>query len=42
VRFTVRELDGMGGHGRMFPAEEWDGVPRFDTGDPGIAGRPAT
>jgi len=32
----------MGGHGRMFAAEDWDGAPRFDTGDPGIAGRPAT
>lgn len=42
VRFTVRELDGMGGQGRMFAAEEWDGAPRFDTGDPGLAGRPAT
>ncbi len=42
VRFTVRELDGMGGQGRMFAAEEWEGMPRFDSGDPGIAGRPAT
>ena len=42
IRFTVRELDGMGGHGRMFAAEDWDGAPRFDTGDPGLAGRPST
>ncbi len=42
VRFTVRELDGLGGHGRMFPAELWDGVPQFDTGDPGLDGKAAT
>lgn len=42
VRFAVRELDGMGGQGRMFAAEDWDGVPKFDTGDPALSGRPAT
>ena len=42
ARFTIRELDGMGGQGRMFAAEEWDGGPRFDTGDPGLTGKPAT
>ena len=42
VRFAVRELDGLGGHGRMFAAEDWDGSPKFDTGDPAISTRPAT
>ncbi len=42
MRFAVGELDGMdGGHGRIFAAEDGDGAPRFATGDPGLAGRPA-
>ncbi len=43
VTFTVKELDGTFGKGRMFNAEEWDeNGPRFDISDPGIKDNPQT
>lgn len=43
VEFTVKELDGAKGAGRMFRAEDWDeSGPRFDVGDPAIDDKPAT
>lgn len=42
VYFTVKEIDGLKGAGRMFKAEDWDGGPKFDVGDPAINEDPAT
>ncbi|MBI3694069.1 MAG: metallophosphoesterase [Acidobacteria bacterium] len=43
VRFTVKEIDGPMGQGRMFRAEDWDaGGPRFDVGDPAITDKPVS
>lgn len=43
VMFTVRELDGQFGSGRMFNAEEWDeNGPKFETGDPALNSKPQT
>lgn len=43
VSFTVKELDGAMGRGRMFNADDWDeNGPHFDTGDPAISFKPAT
>ncbi|MBI4902217.1 MAG: metallophosphoesterase [Acidobacteria bacterium] len=43
VQFTVRELDGQFGQGRMFDASQWDeNGPHFEIGDPGISGKPMT
>lgn len=43
VQFTVKEIDGPMGEGRMFRAEEWgENGPRFDTGDPALSEKPAT
>jgi len=43
VQFTVKELDGQFGSGRMFAAEDWDeNGPKFDHGDPAITGKPQT
>jgi predicted phosphodiesterase len=43
VLFTVKELDGQFGEGRMFAAEDWDEKgPKFDSGDPAITGKPQT
>jgi len=43
VSFTVKEIDGPMGEGRMFPAEEWDeNGPRFNVGDPALSARPET
>ena len=43
VSFSVREIDGQYGQGRMFDAADWneDG-PQFDTGDPAISKHPET
>ncbi len=39
--FTVKEIDGPMGEGRMFRAEDWDSTgPKFDIGDPAISDRP--
>jgi hypothetical protein len=41
VEFTVKEIDGQMGEGRMFRAEDWDSSgPKFDVGDPAITERP--
>ena len=41
--FTVKEIDGPMGEGRMFRAEDWDEKgPKFDTGDPAISAKPET
>lgn len=43
VRFTVKELSGAGGQGRMFRLEDWDqDGPRFDPADPAREDRPET
>jgi predicted phosphodiesterase len=43
AQFTVKEIDGAAGRGRMFRAEDWDeSGPRFDTSDPAISWRPET
>jgi len=43
VTFTVKELDGAFGSGRMFNAEDWDEKgPRFDNADPAITSKPQT
>ncbi len=43
VSFTVKEIDGAFGKGRMFKAEEWgENGPTFDTGDPALSEKPAT
>ncbi len=43
VQFTVKEIDGAFGQGRMFRAEDWDwNGPKFDVGDPAITDRPAS
>jgi len=43
VHFTVKEIDGIKGAGRMFKAEDWDeNGPKFDVGDPAIQEDPAT
>jgi predicted phosphodiesterase len=43
VFFTIRELDGPFGEGRMFSAEQWDeNGPKFDTGDPALDSKPQT
>jgi len=41
VEFTVKEIDGPMGEGRMFRAEDWDATgPKFDPGDPAVTARP--
>jgi hypothetical protein len=41
VNFTVKEIDGPMGEGRMFRAEDWDANgPKFDVGDPALSERP--
>ncbi len=43
VQFTVRELDGQFGQGRMFDASQWDeNGPHFEIADPGISAKPMT
>lgn len=43
VSFSVKEIGGAQGQGRMFRAEDWDeNGPHFDTGDPAISWRPET
>ncbi len=43
VRLVVKELDGMGGQGRMFRVEDWDeSGPRFDISDPALSAHPET
>ena len=43
VTFTVKELDGQFGEGRMFNAADWDeNGPRFETGDPALSTKPQT
>lgn len=43
VTFTVKEIDGTKGAGRMFRAEDWDEKgPKFDTGDPATTEKPRT
>jgi predicted phosphodiesterase len=43
VSFTVKEIDGMFGAGRMFDAAEWDeNGPKFEVADPGVSGKPQT
>jgi predicted phosphodiesterase len=43
VSFTVREIDGLFGHGRMFDAAGWDERgPKFDAADPALAQKPET
>lgn len=43
VELTVKEIDGFGGQGRMFRAEDWDeNGPKFDIGDPALSEKPAT
>jgi hypothetical protein len=40
ARFTVKELDGTAGRGRIFNAEEWDtNGPRFKVEDPAASGK---
>ena len=41
AHFTVKELDGPVGQGRIFDAEEWDtNGPRFNVKDPAASGTP--
>lgn len=41
--FTVKEIDGPNGQGRMFRAEDWDEKgPKFDTRDPASSEKPQT
>jgi 3',5'-cyclic AMP phosphodiesterase CpdA len=43
VNFTIKELSGPMGQGRMFRAEDWDeNGPKFDTGDPALKEKPLT
>ena len=43
VFFTVKEIDGPKGAGRMFRAEDWDeNGPKFDVADPAVSDRPRT
>lgn len=43
VSFTVKELDGQSGQGRMFDAADWnENGPQFETGDPAISSHPET
>lgn len=43
VTFTVKEIGGAMGEGRMFNAAEWNrNGPQFDTGDPAISIKPET
>jgi 3',5'-cyclic AMP phosphodiesterase CpdA len=43
IHFTVKEIGGSMGQGRMFRAEDWDeNGPRFDTGDPALTEKPST
>ena len=43
VSFTVKEIGGGMGDGRMFRAEEWDrNGPKFDVGDPALSDGPET
>ena len=43
VEFTVKEIDGAKGAGRMFKATDWDeNGPKFDVGDPAINDDPQT
>ncbi len=43
ARFTVKELDGPVGKGRIFNAEEWDTTgPRFNVEDPAASSKPQT
>jgi hypothetical protein len=43
VDFTVKEIDGPQGRGRMFRAEDWDeNGPCFDVSDPAITEKPAS
>jgi hypothetical protein len=41
VDFTVKEIDGPMGKGRMFDANEWgDNGPKFDVNDPAATEKP--
>lgn len=43
VRFTIKELDGPYGKGRMFPLEAWgEAGPLFDPNDPAAYDKPET
>src|SRR5712691_3502353 len=43
VEFTVKEIDGPAGKGRMFRAEDWGETgPNFDVGDPAGTEKPQT
>jgi predicted phosphodiesterase len=43
VSFTVKEIGGAMGQGRMFRAEDWDEKgPKFNQGDPALSEKPAT
>lgn len=43
VYFTVKEIDGPMGKGRMFRAEDWtESGPKFDPDDPAASEKPAT
>ena len=43
VHFTVKEIGGPMGEGRVFRAEDWNqNGPTFDVGDPALSGRPET
>jgi Icc protein len=43
VHFTVKEIDGAKGAGRMFRAEDWDeNGPRFEVEDPAATEKPQT
>jgi UDP-2,3-diacylglucosamine pyrophosphatase LpxH len=41
VSMAVKEIDGAGGQGRLFRADDWDEKgPKFETGDPALAWKP--
>lgn len=43
VEFTVKEIGGMFGKGRIFPANQWDrNGPKFPVDDPALVGVPET
>ena len=43
VSYTVKEIDGPRGKGRMFRAEEWgENGPTFELEDPAMIDRPET
>lgn len=43
AQFTVKEIGGAFGRGRMFPAEDWDeNGPKFNSGDPALTYKPET